>query len=67
MSASTGVLHLCRRAPPKLEVCCPAVGGGLVYDYQIVFVGGKPEFKSWSDSVPTFSYNKATPFFQASA
>jgi hypothetical protein len=42
-------------------------GGGLVYDYHLVFVNGKPEFKQWSDVVPTFSYNKATPYFQVCA
>lgn len=35
-----------------------------MYDYHLVFVNGKPEFKQWSDVVPTFSYNKAMPYFQ---
>jgi hypothetical protein len=35
-----------------------------VYDYQLVFASGKPEFKQWSENVPTFSYNKAVPYFQ---
>lgn len=35
-----------------------------MYDYQLVLSSGKPEFKQWSDVVPTFSYNKALPYFQ---
>lgn len=38
-----------------------------MYDYHVVFVNGKPEFKQWFDVVPTFSYNKAMPYFQVCA
>lgn len=35
-----------------------------MYDYRLVPLAGKAEFKPWSDAVPTFSYNKALPYFQ---
>lgn len=45
-------------------LCLLAAGGGQVYDYQVVFASGKPELRPWSDAVPSFSYNKALPYFQ---
>ncbi|WIA13579.1 hypothetical protein OEZ85_007146 [Tetradesmus obliquus] len=39
-------------------------GGGLVFDHQLHFKSGVPEFKPWADTVPSFTYSKAVPYFQ---
>lgn len=38
-----------------------------MFDHQLHFKTGMPEFKPWADTVPSFTYNKAVPYFQVSA
>jgi dynein heavy chain len=42
----------------------PAAGGGLLYDYQLSFQGGRPQLSLWAQAVPAFVYSKAVPYFQ---
>jgi hypothetical protein len=44
-----------------------AAGGGLVFDHQLHFKSGMPEFKPWADTVLSFSYSKTVPYFQVRA
>lgn len=48
--------------PPPPLVFTP--GGGLLYDYQLVFQAGQPQLSQWSKAVPAFSYSKSVPYFQ---
>lgn len=37
-----------------------------MFDHQLHFKSGVPEFKPWADTVPSFTYSKAVPYFQVS-
>lgn len=43
---------------------CAVVGAGLVYDYFVDMKATPIDLRSWSDIVPSFTYEKTKPFFQ---
>jgi hypothetical protein len=50
--------------PSSIATAAAVAGGGLVFDHQLHFKSGVPEFKLWADAVPSFTYSKTVPYFQ---